>query len=126
MSFLSKIAPLSVALLLAHSALAATPRGPHEIDEDTAYHLATSYMCRYISLCGAAQDPISHRKHWYVPLRVGVGAELFGSVRIDKLTGVISYRGKTFADQKGSRPPTTTARALEIWAKAPDKPHRSP
>jgi hypothetical protein len=124
MSGLSKMTSVSFALVLAGSALSATPRGSHEIDTDTAYHLATLYMYRYISLCGAAQDPILRGKYWLVPLRVGVGAELYGSVRIDKLSGVMSYRGKTVSDQ--DRPPMTTARELERWAKAPDKPHRSP
>jgi len=127
MSFLSKIASISLALFLAHSVLAATPRASREIDEETAYRLATLYMYRYLSFCGAAQDPVSHGRYWYVPLRMGQGADLYGSVHIDKRTGVITYRGKTFEDPTGKQQqPPTTAKELESWAKTPAKPHLSP
>ena len=114
MSFLSKIACVVVAFVFAHSALAAPPSG-REIDEETAYHLATLYMYRYLSFCGAAQEPVSSGKYWYVPLRMGQGADLYGSVHIEKRTGVITYRGKTFEDPTGKQQqPTTTAKELEL------------
>jgi hypothetical protein len=120
----SKIISAGLGLLLACSGLAGAPRLPREIDEDTAYRLATLYMYHYLSLCGAAQDPVSRGKYWFVPLRIGQGAELYGSVRIDKHTGVITYRGRSFEDDRNRAHETITAQQLEIWAKTPEERHR--
>jgi hypothetical protein len=90
------------------------PSQREEISSDRAFELAAYYRLRYIGLCGAAGDPISHAKYWEVPIVVGVGAEPAGSIRVDRHTGIVSYPGH----------PTPTPKELEAWSKSFGKPKK--
>ena len=84
--------------------IAASPGG---ITADHAYALAHWYMHRYVSLCGAAQEPVLHEQRWEVPLLTGQGADPSGSVYIDCRTHIVSYR----------RGPNVTVKSLDDWAR---------
>ena len=67
-----------------------------DISAREARRLASTYMVRYITGCGGVTEPIAHGNVWEVPLRFGVAGTPRGAIRVDRATGVVSYR---FADQ---------------------------
>jgi hypothetical protein len=104
-AFASAVACMILASCATESAL--TSAAPGGISADHAYALGHWYMHRYVSLCGAAQEPILHGERWEVPLLTGQGAEPSGSVYVDCRTHVVSYR----------HGPKVTVESLDEWAK---------
>jgi hypothetical protein len=116
MNLVVRIFFVGISALVALSPVSRASSCAAEIDSDRAYALAATYRLRFISLCGASGEPILHANYWEVPIVVGQGAEPAGSIRVDRHTGKVSYRGK----------PTVTPEYLEAWEKSLEKPHRKP
>jgi hypothetical protein len=101
----SSLLVVVVAIVFCCATNADSPVSRDEISSDRAYELAALYRGRYISLCGAAGDPIRHSKYWEVPIVIGVGAQPAGSIRVDRQTGLVSYPGH----------PAVTPKQLDAW-----------
>ena len=64
-----------------------------------AERLAGSYSVFVIGLsCGSVGTPVLHGDSWKVPLLSGLDARREGTIRVDRATGLISYRyrGETY------------------------------
>jgi len=107
---------VAVAIAFCCAAKATSPASRDEISSDRAYELAALYRCRYISMCGAAGDPIRRSKYWEIPIVTGVGAEPAGRIRVDRRTGLVSYPGH----------PTATPKQLDAWFNSLGKRTRKP
>jgi hypothetical protein len=81
------------------------------ISAERAHDLATTYMMRYISLCGLVEEAVPRSTYWELPIRVGQGAEPAGAIHVDKRSGIVSYRGH----------PTATPKSLVDWEKSLEK-----
>ena len=81
--------------------------GGEGVISEQARLLASMYMVCYISGCGGVEAPSPHRDYWEARVRFGVAGTPAGSIRIDRRTAAISYKGK----------PTIYPKDFARWAK---------
>lgn len=67
--------------------------GPTGVSRAQANLLADTYFRIYLGGCGGTEPAQQMKDYWRAPVVVGFGAVHDGALRIDRLTGAVSYRG---------------------------------
>ena len=81
-------------LRVACQKIARMSMGPAGVTRAQANLLADTYFQIYLGQCGGAEPVQQMKGYWSAPVVVGYAGVRDGALRIDRLTGAVSYRDR--------------------------------